>query len=108
MAESPAGKPVLAVDLGGTKIVTALITPQGEILSREYTPTLAEEGVKAVIARILATASGLLRNARLPYTFLSGIAIAAAGAIDGQQVDFSFGAPFNRHRQLAQTVSACL
>jgi predicted NBD/HSP70 family sugar kinase len=35
MAESGEGKPVLAIDLGGTKIVTALITPQGEILSRE-------------------------------------------------------------------------
>jgi hypothetical protein len=30
MAESGAGKPVLAVDLGGTKIITALITPQGD------------------------------------------------------------------------------
>ena len=61
MVEPPAGKPVLAVDLGGTKIVTALISPKGEILSREYTPTLAEEGVKAVIARMLAAASGVLR-----------------------------------------------
>jgi len=72
MAESPTGKTVLAVDLGGTKIVTALITPQGEVLSREYTPTLAEEGVKAAIARILATASGVLRNASLPYSSLAG------------------------------------
>ena len=85
MVEPAAGKPVLAVDLGGTKIVTALITPHGEILSREYTPTLAEEGAKAVIARILASASGVLRNASLPYPSLSGIAIAAAGAIDTQK-----------------------
>jgi glucokinase len=85
MTESATVKPVLAVDLGGTKIVTALITPQGEILSREYTPTLAEEGVKAVIARMLAAASGVLRNASLPYPSLSGIAIAAAGAIDSEK-----------------------
>jgi glucokinase len=85
MAESVAGRPVLAVDLGGTKIVTALISPQGEILSREYTPTLAEEGVKAVVARILAAASAVLRNASMPYSSLSGIAIAAAGAIDSEK-----------------------
>ena len=85
MAESGAGKPVLAVDLGGTKIVTALITPQGEILSREYSPTLAEEGVDTVIKRILATATTLLKNADLPYSSLSGIAIAAAGAIDSEK-----------------------
>jgi len=85
MTESAAGRPVLAVDLGGTKIVTALITPEGEILSREYTPTLPEEGVDTVIGRILATASALLRNASLPYSSLSGIAIAAAGAIDSEK-----------------------
>jgi len=85
MAESATVKPVLAVDLGGTKIVTALISPKGEILSREYTPTLAEEGVDAVIGRILAIGSALLRNARLPYTSLAGIAIAAAGAIDSEK-----------------------
>ena len=85
MAESAAARPVLAVDLGGTKIATTLITPQGEVLSREYSPTLAEEGVDAVIGRILAIGSALLRGARLPYTSLSGIAIAAAGAIDSQK-----------------------
>jgi len=71
--------------LGGTKIVTALITPQGEILSREYSPTLAEEGVDAVIKRILSTATALVKNADLPYSSLSGIAIAAAGAIDSDK-----------------------
>ena len=71
--------------MGGTKIVTALITPQGEILSREYSPTLAEEGVDAVIKRILSTATALVKNADLPYSSLSGIAIAAAGAIDSDK-----------------------
>ncbi|MDM8000691.1 MAG: ROK family protein [Dehalococcoidia bacterium] len=85
MTEAPAGKPVLAVDLGGTKIVTALITPQGRILSREYSPTLAEEGVDDVIRRILTTATTLVKNADLPYSSLSGIAIAAAGAIDTEK-----------------------
>jgi glucokinase len=85
MAESAAGKPVLAVDLGGTKIVTALITPQGEILSREYSPTLAEEGVQPVIKRILTTATALVKDADLPYSSLSAIAIAVAGAIDTEK-----------------------
>jgi glucokinase len=82
MAESGRDRPVLAVDLGGTKIVAALISGAGEILSREYSPTLAEEGVDAVIRRILTTATALVKNVDLPYSSLSGIAIAAAGAID--------------------------
>jgi glucokinase len=85
MAEPATGKPVLAVDLGGTKIVTALITPQGNIRGREYCPTLAEEGAPAVIGRILAAASTLAQNANLPYSSLSGIAVAAAGAIDSEK-----------------------
>lgn len=85
MAELAAGRPVLAVDLGGTKIVTALITPQGEILSREYTPTLPEEGVQPVIKRILTSVTTLVREADLPYSSLSAIAIAVAGAIDSQK-----------------------
>jgi glucokinase len=85
MTESAAGKPVLAVDLGGTKIVTALITPQGELVSREYSPTLAEEGVKPVIKRILTTATTLVQHADLPYSSLSAIAIAVAGAIDSEK-----------------------
>jgi glucokinase len=85
MTQSAAGSPILAVDLGGTKIATALITPQGKILSREYSPTLAEEGVEAVIGRILVMGGALLRGACLSYTSLSGIAIAAAGAIDSDK-----------------------
>ena len=84
MVEPAADKPVLAVDLGGTKIVTALITLEGQILAREYSPTLAEEGVDAVIGRVLSISSAILRAARLPYTALSGIAIASAGPIDSR------------------------
>jgi glucokinase len=77
-----AAKPVLAVDLGGSKIVTALVSPGGEILSREYIPTLAEEGAPAVIGRIVSSAASLIKNADLASSSVSGMAVAAAGAID--------------------------
>ena len=37
-------KPVLAVDLGGTKIIAALVLADGKILSRSYCLTLADKG----------------------------------------------------------------
>ena len=37
-------KPVVAVDVGGTKITSAVITREGQILSRTYRLTLAHEG----------------------------------------------------------------
>ena len=83
---SPAeGKPVLAIDIGGTKIVTALISPKGEILAREYSATLADEGADAIIKRMVSTAGDLVANANLTYSSLSCIAIAAAGAIDTEK-----------------------
>lgn len=82
MAQSPASGPVLAVDLGGSKIVTALVSPGGEILFREYMPTLAEEGAPAVIRRIVSSATNLVNNAQINASSVSGMAVAAAGAID--------------------------
>jgi glucokinase len=43
---------VLAVDLGGTNLRVAAISPGGEMLLRESAPTRAEEGHDSVIARM--------------------------------------------------------
>ncbi len=82
MSQPAPSRPVLAVDLGGTKIVTALVSTEGEILSREYIPTLAEEGAPAVIRRIVSSAGNLIRNAGMAPSSVASVAVAAAGAID--------------------------
>ncbi len=82
MTQPSADRPVLAVDLGGTKIVTALVSFEGQILSREYIPTLAEEGALAVIGRIVSSAGSLLRNSGMDPSSVASVAVAAAGAID--------------------------
>lgn len=76
--------PVLAVDLGGSKIVTALVYPRGEIADREYILTLADEGPRAVIERMMGSIDGLLARADLPPSSLPAIALAVAGAIDSE------------------------
>ena len=85
MAGSTEESPILAVDLGGTKIVTALISCRGEIISREYNPTLAEEGADAVINRIMTTVNSLVSNALSSSYSIATIGIAAAGAIDSEK-----------------------
>jgi len=47
---------VLGIDLGGTKILTSVINPQGEMLSRDHSVTPAAEGPEGVIQAILASA----------------------------------------------------
>lgn len=82
MADLFRENPVLAVDLGGSKIITALISPPGEILDREYILTLADEGPQAVISRMLSSIDSLLTRADLPPDSLPTICLAVAGIID--------------------------
>jgi len=82
MAEPKRANPLLAIDLGGTKIATALVSWEGHILCQENIPTLAEEGVQAVVGRLLAALDRVMGKASVPLSSLTSVAIAAAGAID--------------------------
>ena len=77
-----AGLPVLAVDIGGTKIITALISNKGQVMAKEYHLTLADEGPPAVINRILVAIGRLLNVKNMGLSQLDSISIAAAGAIN--------------------------
>ncbi len=74
--------PVLAVDLGGTKIITAIISNKGQMIAREYCLTLADEGPQSVINRIVSAIDYLLGLRNVESSKLGSISIAAAGAID--------------------------
>ena len=76
------GLPVLAIDLGGTKIRTAIISNKGQIIAKDYSLTLAYEGLEAVTGRILSDVDCLLSLRNLDSSQLHSISIAAAGAID--------------------------
>jgi glucokinase len=84
--EHEAHRPVLAVDLGGTQIRAALITPDLEVHCRRAVATEDEEGVDAVLARI-ADLAGAVREdalaAGLPAA--DGIGISSPGPLDPWQ-----------------------
>jgi glucokinase len=73
---------VLAVDLGGTKIITAVILSTGEIICRKYSLTLADEGPRTVIDRLSSAVAETLAQAKLKTSDIAGIGIAAAGILD--------------------------
>jgi len=79
------GLPVLAIDLGGTKIASAIISNEGDVIARDYRLTLADEGVGPVISRILLTMEHLVTKSNLSLSQLGSISIAAAGAIDSER-----------------------
>ena len=74
--------PVLAMDIGGTKISAAIISGEDRVIAREYDLTLSSEGPERVINRMLAVIDLLLNNNETKPSQLCGISIAIAGAID--------------------------
>lgn len=81
--EHPAERPVLAIDLGGTQIRAALVTPDLEVHARRAIPTDDERGVQAVVSRIAALAAEVRQEAMAagaPPPI--GIGISAPGPLD--------------------------
>jgi len=75
-------RPVLSVDLGGTKTIVAVVLPGGKIISRKYYLTLADEGTRAVLNRLSSAINRSIAQARLKNAELNGIGIAVAGILD--------------------------
>jgi glucokinase len=81
--EHPAERPVLAVDLGGTQIRAALITPDRQVLHRRAIETRDEDGVTAVLDRIVETAAAVRDDARRAgEPEPAGLGISAPGPLD--------------------------
>jgi glucokinase len=74
--------PVVAVDLGGTKIVAALIDAGGTIVDRERVETMANQGPEAVIDRMLGAIDVVLDRNRVATHGIGGICVGAPGPVD--------------------------
>jgi len=77
--------PVLAVDLGGTKIITAIVSGDGQVIAKERSLTLADEGPSPVINRLLEAIDHLLSSKSMDSSPIGSISLAVAGGIDIQQ-----------------------
>lgn len=71
---------IIAVDLGGTQIRTALCDPQGQIYRRLARPTAAAEGPGPVIGRIIETIGEAMTGTEPEQ--VAGIGIAAPGPLN--------------------------
>jgi glucokinase len=81
--EYAAERPVLAVDLGGTQIRAALITSDRAVHCRHAEPTRDEDGLDAVVARIIEVVADVRAEAAsdgLPPPI--GIGISSPGPLD--------------------------
>ncbi|CAH1200570.1 Glucokinase [Paenibacillus plantiphilus] len=72
----------ISVDLGGTKLLAAVIDERGSVLRREVKPTPVGEGAAVVLETIAASVLSLTRESKEGELPPEGIAIVAAGTID--------------------------
>lgn len=73
---------VVGVDLGGTKILAAVVTADGKILGQAKRKTKPETGIESVIERIVKTVDDALGSAKVARTDVRAVGIGAPGPID--------------------------
>jgi glucokinase len=79
--------PVLALDVGGTKLAGAVLAADGALLCRRETPTHADQGADAVLDRLLELGRLVLADyaaANPDASATAAIGLASAGYIDPQ------------------------
>lgn len=73
---------VIGVDLGGTKIYTALASTDGRVLAETKIPTGAEKGPRHVLDRMVESIGQVLEAAAAPPGRVRAVALGAPGPLD--------------------------
>ncbi|MGB4589973.1 MAG: ROK family protein [Clostridiaceae bacterium] len=75
-------KYIIGVDLGGTKITTAISDLEGHLLSKTTVATLSNEGEKKVVNRIIETINFVLKDSDISKDKVLSIGIGSPGIIN--------------------------
>ncbi len=110
MADKASERPVVGVDLGGTKILAAVVRAGDEkILGRSKRPTPAKEGGDAILAAIVAAVDEALGEAGVDRDQIVGAGVGSPGPIDIESGVILFSANLNvRNFPLGSGLAAAL
>lgn len=75
-------KPVVGIDLGGTNMQIGVVDREFSIIGRAKRKTKADEGMEAVVQRLVEGIEEACTGAKLSVADLGGLGIGAPGAID--------------------------
>ena len=73
---------ILGIDLGGTKIVSAVVDGRGAVVARDRTATPAAEGPEAVIAAVVESSRCALTQAKISASNVLAIGVGAPGLVN--------------------------
>ena len=80
--DSGAGPYVVGMDLGGTKILAAVVDGEGRIAAEAKRATQAAKGPDTVLRRMAITAREAARKANIDWSAVSAVGVGAPGPID--------------------------
>jgi glucokinase len=78
-------KPVVGMDMGGTKILAGVVDESGKILGTSKRPTKAHAGPDEVIERMAKTVEEAVKQSGLEMKDIAGIGSGAPGPLDPDQ-----------------------
>ncbi len=70
---------VLGIDLGGTKILSAIVDDQGAMLARDHSVTPRAGGRAAVVQTIMVSVEKCFEQIKMDASCISGIGIGVPG-----------------------------
>ena len=73
---------IAAIDLGGTKILTALFNKENEIIARAKTPTETGKGEESLIKDIVFTVNEVIETAGIEIADLKAITMGVPGTVN--------------------------
>jgi glucokinase len=82
MANGMSGPPILGIDLGGTKILAAVVTARHEIIGRAKRSTPAHEGGDELMAALLGAARDAIAAAGLAPADIAACGVGSPGPLD--------------------------
>ena len=95
-----AERPVLAVDLGGTKLAVAVVSPRGELLAELQEPT-CQDGPQAGIEQILRMARTLLDAPELVPLNVEAVGVGIPAVLERESDFVIWGPNLNGWRNVA-------
>jgi glucokinase len=86
---------VAGIDLGGTKILAAIVDPDHRILGRAKIPTPAKDGNAAILGALLDALKNAARTAGIEIQRLDAIGVGSPGPLDPDRGFIPFSANLN-------------
>lgn len=83
---------VVGVDLGGTKILAAVVDQKGKIVSETKRPTMPAADANEVVKRLARTVRDAIKGARVPAKRVIAVGVGAPAPVDPRS-GFVFHAP---------------